>query len=115
MTDPTRVIEEFFARRRKVHLIMPDGWVGRPYDGWYGLVSASVEGDDLTIQLDTNDTIVVPRTASIEDVGGSVLIALPAPAKFDQSGIGTRTYRDGMIELVGVGSEAVRDSTDGER
>jgi hypothetical protein len=115
MTDPSRVIEEFFARRRKVHLIMPDGWVGRPYDDWYGLVSTSVDGDELTIELDTKDTIVVPRTSSIRDVGRSVLIALTAPATFHQAGIGTHTYRDGMIELVGVGSEAVRDGTDDER
>jgi len=114
MAEPVDVLREFFARRRKVHLVMPDGWVGRPYDNWYGLASASVDGDRLTIGLDTEESIVVPLDAVLEDVGGSLLISGFDPATFHPYGADARTYREGLIELVGVGAQQVGTTTDDE-
>jgi hypothetical protein len=105
--EPTRVIRDFFARHRAAHLVLPDGWVGRPYDDYVVLDSVIDDGTDLRIQFTTGETIVVWRGATVRDVGGSLLVSVFERAVVRQGTSPARTFRRGTIELVGVGSERV--------
>lgn len=111
---PTTVIRDFFARHHAAHLVLPDGWVGRPYDDYVLLASVVDDGRDLTIRFTTGESLVVWRGATVSDVGGSLLVSVFERAVFRQGASGARTFRRGTIELVGVGSERV-GGTHGDR
>lgn len=94
------VVRAFFRRWRSVYFLMPDGWLGRPHDGWYQLEAVTDDGVDLTITFDGGVTLVVPCTATVRDVGENLLITDFESASLSGGGFGTRRYRPGVIELM---------------
>lgn len=57
--DAVRVVRAFFARRGAAHLVLPDGWIGRPYDDYVSLASVTDDGADLTFAFVTGESLVV--------------------------------------------------------
>lgn len=96
------VVRAFFRRWDSVHLLMPDGWLGRPYDSWYTLESVTDDRAELTIALAGGLSLTVPHAATVRDVGENLLITDFASAMLSGGGFGTRRYRPGVIELMAV-------------
>jgi hypothetical protein len=107
---PARVIRDFFARHLGAHLVLPDGWVGRPYDEYVLLASVIDDGRDLTMRFTTGESLVVWRGATVRDVGGSLLVSVFERAVFHPAASPARTFRRGTIELVGVGSQRLGEA-----
>jgi hypothetical protein len=100
------VVRAFFRRWRSVYVLMPDGWLGRPYDTWYELESVTDDRAELTIVLAGGLSLTVPHAATVRDVGESLLITDFESAMLRGGGFGTRRYRPGVIELMAVRSGA---------
>ncbi|MCD9198553.1 hypothetical protein [Aeromicrobium wangtongii] len=96
------VIRAFFRRWHSVYFLMPDGWLGRPYDEWYELETVADDGVELTIIFDGGVRLTVPRTATVRDLGKHLLITDFESAILSGSRFGTRRYRPGVIELMVV-------------
>lgn len=111
MTDAAEVVRAFFTRRGAAGLILPDGWIGRPYDDYAGLDTVSVEDGLLTIRMDTGHVLTVDDHATVRDVDGSLLISHFDEATFGRDPSRLRAYREGVVELVGTGAERVDQTT----
>ncbi|KAA1372483.1 hypothetical protein [Aeromicrobium fastidiosum] len=96
------VVRAFFGRWSSVYVLMPDGWLGRPYDSWYELESVTDDRIELTIAFAGGLSLTVPHAATVRDVGESLLITDFDSAMLRGGGFGTRRYRPGVIELMAV-------------
>ncbi|MET0930197.1 MAG: hypothetical protein ABWX74_11795 [Aeromicrobium sp.] len=105
MTDAPEVVRAFFSRWPAAGFILPDGWIGRPYDDYAGLESVSVDGGRLTIRMDSGHVLVVDDDATVRDVGGSLLISRFGQATFGSDPNHLDSYREGVVEFVGNGAE----------
>lgn len=109
MADPVTTVQAFFARHEAVHLLLPDGWVGRPYDNQYGLASVSEAGGTLTIELDTGDVVEAASDPQVVDAGTSLLVHDVDRATFASASGSVRAADGGVIELVALGSRCLTD------
>lgn len=96
------VVRAFFRRWDSVYLLMPDGWLGRPYDSWYRLESVTDDRAELTIALAGGLSLALPHAVTVRDVGESLLITDFESAMLIGGGFGARRYRPGVIELMAV-------------
>ena len=51
-SEIARVIAELFDDQSAAGLVLPNGWLGRPYDNLHELTGCTVAGDTLRIELD---------------------------------------------------------------
>jgi hypothetical protein len=96
------ILNKWFAKNRNCGLILPDGWLGRPYDNIYSLESASENNTEMSIKLSESINLVIskPLVCRLESndlfVVGSFKIILISQ-NFD-----SREYSGGTVRFVTV-------------
>lgn len=69
-------LREWFAKNSAVHIKLPDGWFGRPYDNLYCVDSICEENDRVIIRnIDDSMVITFDRNASILEKANAIVVS----------------------------------------
>ena len=100
-------IEEYNISHKFLHLKLPDGWFGRPYDNWHKITYYIKRPNKTILEIDEQLYLIFTGPIVEIDQEDKLVISEFVQLVFDWQGYGDmipncKVYLNGSVELVNV-------------
>ena len=103
--EAVETISRWFQVTRVCHLVLPDGWFGRPYDNQHRLTHLQARPHKLLMELDEQLLLIFTEIATVRLEASELILTDFQQFVFDWQGYGdllphVAVYRQGTVKLV---------------